>query len=449
MGLPVARVKIVLYTMTGVLSGLAGMLVAARSSSGLSTIGSGLELEAIAAVVIGGTLLSGGAGGLTGTMIGVLLLGVIQNLINQVGTLRSFHQQVVSGVFLIVVVTAQTIVGTEGARRRDTVNGLRVAVVGTGEWWGREHARVFSQRPDVELCAIVGRIERQDDRSEPPSSTTTPYVDLDEMLDDGTSRSRLAVPAQRGPFRHDVARHRGRLPAARREAARVRPRRRPTGCCRKPRIATCSSPSTSTIATPARCRWPTRRSRRASLGAISFATWRFGGEVGTSTHPHANLIETQCHGFDMLEHLCGPIAAVSAHFTDPAGNGYTTMAVALTFASGAVGSLVGSYDSSYAYPETHYVEVNGSSGRVQIVDTVKRFTHSTPGSEVREVWEAGYFNDRDRDFDHMFELHLDELLAALRRSEEPPIHARAGRRALLLADACIRSFDESRQITVE
>jgi ribose/xylose/arabinose/galactoside ABC-type transport system permease subunit len=111
MGLPVARVKVLLYTMTGLLSGLAGMLVAARSSSGLSTIGSGLELEAIAAVVIGGTLLSGGAGGLTGTLTGVLLLGVIQNLINQVGTLRSFHQQVVSGVFLIVVVTAQTVVG--------------------------------------------------------------------------------------------------------------------------------------------------------------------------------------------------------------------------------------------------------------------------------------------------------------------------------------------------
>jgi ribose transport system permease protein len=111
MGLRVARVKIVLYTLTGMLSGLAGMLVAARSSSGLSTIGSGLELEAIAAVVIGGTLLNGGAGGLVGTMTGVVLLGVIQNLINQVGTLRSFHQEVVSGMFLIVVVTAQTIVG--------------------------------------------------------------------------------------------------------------------------------------------------------------------------------------------------------------------------------------------------------------------------------------------------------------------------------------------------
>jgi ribose transport system permease protein len=111
MGLRVARVKIILYTMTGMLSGLAGMLVAARSSSGLSTIGGGLELEAIAAVVIGGTLLSGGAGSLAGTLTGVLLLGVIQNLINQVGTLRSYHQQVVSGVFLIAVVTAQTLVG--------------------------------------------------------------------------------------------------------------------------------------------------------------------------------------------------------------------------------------------------------------------------------------------------------------------------------------------------
>ena len=111
MGLRVARVKMLVYTLTGALSGLAGMLVASRSSSGLSTIGVGLELEAIAAVVIGGTLLSGGAGGVTGTMIGVLLLGVIQNLINQVGTLRSFHQQVVSGLFLVAVVTAQTIVG--------------------------------------------------------------------------------------------------------------------------------------------------------------------------------------------------------------------------------------------------------------------------------------------------------------------------------------------------
>ena len=80
---------------------LAGILVAAQTSSGLPTIGEGRELEAIAAVVIGGTLLTGGAGSLSGTLAGVLLLKVIQNLINQVGTLSAYYQQVVSGVFLL------------------------------------------------------------------------------------------------------------------------------------------------------------------------------------------------------------------------------------------------------------------------------------------------------------------------------------------------------------
>ncbi len=115
-GLPVARVKIALYTASSLLAAFAGILVAARSSSGLSSIGVGLELEAIAAVVIGGTLLTGGAGSLLGTVAGVLLLGVIQNLINQVGTLTSYYQQVVSGVFLIVVVAVQTLLNR--VRRR-------------------------------------------------------------------------------------------------------------------------------------------------------------------------------------------------------------------------------------------------------------------------------------------------------------------------------------------
>jgi ribose transport system permease protein len=108
MGLPVARVKILVYVLSSVLTGLAGVLVAAQTQSGLPTIGEGRELEAIAAVVIGGTLLSGGAGSLSGTLAGVLLLKVIQNLINQVGTLTAYYQQVVSGTFLVVVVLVQT-----------------------------------------------------------------------------------------------------------------------------------------------------------------------------------------------------------------------------------------------------------------------------------------------------------------------------------------------------
>ncbi|MGP3959689.1 ABC transporter permease [Nonomuraea sp. 3N208] len=107
MGVPVARTKVYVYVMSGLLAGLAGALNAARLSSGVTILGIGLELDAIAAVVIGGTLLTGGAGGITGTVAGVLLLGVIQSLINQVGSLTSAFQQVVSGVFLALVVVAQ------------------------------------------------------------------------------------------------------------------------------------------------------------------------------------------------------------------------------------------------------------------------------------------------------------------------------------------------------
>ena len=112
MGLPVARVKIASTSSSGLLAGLAGLLIAARSSSGV-TIGVGMELDAIAAVVIGGTLLTGGSGSIRGTLAGVLLLDVIQNLINQVGTLNSYYQQVVSGGFLIVVVVVQRYLSRE------------------------------------------------------------------------------------------------------------------------------------------------------------------------------------------------------------------------------------------------------------------------------------------------------------------------------------------------
>jgi len=109
MGLPVARTKFLVYTLSGLLAGFAGALNAARLSSGVTIGGIGLELDAIAAVVIGGTLLVGGAGTVSGTLYGVGLLTVIQNIINQVGNLNSSYQAVVSGGFLIVVVVVQTV----------------------------------------------------------------------------------------------------------------------------------------------------------------------------------------------------------------------------------------------------------------------------------------------------------------------------------------------------
>ncbi|GLY46758.1 ABC transporter permease [Lentzea sp. NBRC 102530] len=109
LGVPVAKTKVLVYTMSGTLAGLAGALTAAYLQSGVTVIGVGLELDAIAVVVIGGTLLTGGMGTILGTVIGVGLIKVIQNVINQIGTLDSNYQSVVSGVFLLVVVVLQRI----------------------------------------------------------------------------------------------------------------------------------------------------------------------------------------------------------------------------------------------------------------------------------------------------------------------------------------------------
>ncbi|WP_328613955.1 ABC transporter permease [Amycolatopsis sp. NBC_00355] len=116
MGLPVVRTKIALYTLSGALAGFAGILTAAYLQSGVTVIGVGTELDAISVVVIGGTLLTGGAGTIVGTLVGVLLRVLIQNVINQVGTLDSNYQTVVSGAFLLIVVVIQRLLARSRTR---------------------------------------------------------------------------------------------------------------------------------------------------------------------------------------------------------------------------------------------------------------------------------------------------------------------------------------------
>ena len=108
MGLRVDRVVITTYALSGALSGLAGVVLAARLGAGQPVAGTGWELDAIAAVVVGGTLLSGGQGGAGSTLIGVLLLGVIFNLFNLEGTISPWWQWVLRGVFLLGVVVLQS-----------------------------------------------------------------------------------------------------------------------------------------------------------------------------------------------------------------------------------------------------------------------------------------------------------------------------------------------------
>ena len=113
MGLPVDSVKLFLYLLSGLLSGLSGVILAAQFGAGQPTEGVGWELFAIASVVVGGTLLSGGQGSVGATLAGVLLLGLIFNILNFENglgwiSLSAYWQSVIRGVFLMTVVIFQS-----------------------------------------------------------------------------------------------------------------------------------------------------------------------------------------------------------------------------------------------------------------------------------------------------------------------------------------------------
>ncbi len=121
-GIPVGRTLLLVYGMSGALAGLAGVFLAALSFSGSPTGAIGWELSAIAAVVVGGTLLTGGVGSVGSTLIGVLLLGLIFVILNferGQGTfqLNSFWENLIRGAFLLVVVIFQSRLARRGIVR--------------------------------------------------------------------------------------------------------------------------------------------------------------------------------------------------------------------------------------------------------------------------------------------------------------------------------------------
>ena len=108
MGVPIARTKVLVYVLSATLAGVGGALNASRSFAGPVTVGTGFELTAIAATVIGGTLLTGGAGSISGTAAGVLLLAVISNLIGRyLSNYGSAASDAVNGAFLALVIVLQ------------------------------------------------------------------------------------------------------------------------------------------------------------------------------------------------------------------------------------------------------------------------------------------------------------------------------------------------------
>ncbi|HEY5742533.1 MAG TPA: ABC transporter permease [Terrimicrobiaceae bacterium] len=111
-GIPVQKLTIAVYGLSGFLAGVASVALACRLNSSQPSAGTGYELDTIAAVVIGGASLNGGVGGIRGTVVGVLIIGVLRNGLNLSGV-SPFVQQIVIGVVIALAVAADTF------RRRD------------------------------------------------------------------------------------------------------------------------------------------------------------------------------------------------------------------------------------------------------------------------------------------------------------------------------------------
>jgi len=105
-GLPIRRTKIWVYTLSGLLAGLAGVLYAAENHQGNPNAGVAYELDAIAAVVIGGTRLAGGQGSISGTIVGTLIMGVLTNML-RLNNVDSNVEMMIKAVIIVLAVAVQ------------------------------------------------------------------------------------------------------------------------------------------------------------------------------------------------------------------------------------------------------------------------------------------------------------------------------------------------------
>ncbi|MGH2747989.1 MAG: ABC transporter permease [Actinomycetota bacterium] len=154
-GVPMARVTVGLFALNGLLVGIAGIVLLGRLGAGDATAGVGLELQAVAAVVLGGASLSGGRGTIWGSFLGVVLLGEISNSLNVLGT-QLFYQQLVYGSVLIIAVVATAL------REEQRLQAGRAVVA---SWRSRIGRQRIAADPSGEAVTIVSPLAPSDEES--------------------------------------------------------------------------------------------------------------------------------------------------------------------------------------------------------------------------------------------------------------------------------------------
>ncbi|MBR6267145.1 MAG: sugar ABC transporter permease YjfF, partial [Selenomonadaceae bacterium] len=134
MGLPVFRTKVMVYTISGFCSALGGVVYSLIMLTGYNLHGLGMEMDAIASSVIGGTLLTGGVGFIPGTLFGVLIQGVILTFINFQGTLSAWWTKIVVGALLCVFIVMQALITEHKSKLSSTssMEGKKTANASNG-----------------------------------------------------------------------------------------------------------------------------------------------------------------------------------------------------------------------------------------------------------------------------------------------------------------------------
>ncbi len=116
-GVPIKKVEIIVFTLSGLLSAFAGLVLCSRMYSGQPSVGDGYELDAIAACVLGGTSMSGGKGRISGTVFGALVIGIISNGLNLIGV-SSYWQLIIKGLIIACAVLLDVQKGKLGSLKR-------------------------------------------------------------------------------------------------------------------------------------------------------------------------------------------------------------------------------------------------------------------------------------------------------------------------------------------
>jgi predicted dehydrogenase len=328
---------------------------------------------------------------------------------------------------------------------RDNHRPLRAAVVGAG-FVGSIHARALVEHPDVALVAVCGRT-RPKTESLAEKHGVAFHLSVAELLEEQSPDIVCVCTGNDEHVEPTIAALKTgvhvfvekpmafRIEEAQRMVAAAEEAGVKLGVNFNHRFAE-----------------PYQRALRfvgdGSLGVPAYACLKFAGDLYPDLNdPYCMLIETQGHSFDLLRLFAGEIEEVSAYLADPRGIGvYTSAAISFRFLSGAVGVLLGSWDSSYSHPGSIVFELSGTDGRIEvenIVDAVRLYRHDR--ADYTE-WRPGLFDSARRDFWRTIDAHLGAFVEAVRDDTDPPVTGADGLHALEATFAAIRSFEEGHPV---